>query len=298
MAHPAPNPGSSNHRNAADAGRQVLIFLLGNVMATRMSPQRLLGGASQRTFAHVTAFTISDLSAHAVAATAPLVPDTPRWYRAVRMTTTGPSRLADAPPDLSAGRDFGPRHLELLNGLEAVILTDGFRDLTIGGLAEQLQCSRRTLYEIAESKEAIVLLAIDRIMHRLAYRAHDAVLAEHSHYDKLCAFLTKGLIELRMATVAFAEDVADAPAVHELIVHHLRYAQGLAATMLAEGTKAGEFIDVDPAVAAEMLDAGLERLLDPEALRRAGVGLGQGFEIFLKLFTYGLRPVTPTALAP
>jgi AcrR family transcriptional regulator len=199
-------------------------------------------------------------------------------------------RHADVPPpDLSRNRHYGLRHQELLDGIEKIILTEGFCDLTIGELAERLQCSRRTLYEIAESKEQIVLVVVDRLFRRLAWRAREAVRAEVTRLDQLYTYLTYGLVDLRQATLNFAEDVAGAPAVHELMAAHFRYAVGQVETMLADGIEAGKFAPLHPTLAAEILDAGIARLLDSEVLRSAGVSLSDGLEEFFNLFVDGLR---------
>lgn len=188
-----------------------------------------------------------------------------------------------------AGRAYGARHLELLDGIETILLSEGFRDLTVGGLAERLRCSRRTLYELADSKEDLVLLVIDRLMRRLARRAHDAAHAETTHLGRLRAFLTKGLTEFHRITLNFAEDVAADDAAQALISAHFHFAVDVVVTMLTEGIEAGEFARIHPRVAAEVLDAGLARLQEPTALRASGVTFAEGLEEFLTLFTDGIR---------
>ena len=49
----------------------------------------------------------------------------------------------------------------LLGSIEAIILSDGFARLCISDLAERLSCSKRTIYEIAPTKKALVLKALD-----------------------------------------------------------------------------------------------------------------------------------------
>lgn len=188
-----------------------------------------------------------------------------------------------------ADKSLGPRHLEILDSLETIVLTEGFRDLTVGGLAERLRCSRRTLYEIAESKEGLVLVVIDRLLRRLARVAHDAAAGEERLLDRLRAFLTKGLTELRRATLSFSEDVAAFPETAELIWTHFRYARGIVETMLVEGIETGEFAAIHPRIAAETFDAGLQRLLDPQVLRSAGVSFAEALEEYLTLYTDGIR---------
>jgi AcrR family transcriptional regulator len=205
------------------------------------------------------------------------------------MTRAVSTHVWAPPADLTAGRTYSPRHLQLLDGIETILLTEGFRDLTVGGLAERLRCSRRTLYELADSKESLVLLVIDRLLRRLARRAHDAEHNRDSHLGRLRAFLTEGLTELHRATMIFAEDVADDPAAHALVAAHFRYATNVVVTMLTDGIEAGEFAPIHPRIAAEVLDAGLARLQEPAVLRTANVSFAQALEEFLTMFTDGIR---------
>jgi AcrR family transcriptional regulator len=195
-----------------------------------------------------------------------------------------------------ADNSYGPRHLEILDGLETIVLTEGFRDLTVGGIAEQLRCSRRTLYEIADSKDGLVLIVIDRVMRRLARVARDAASHEATLLDQVRAYLTKGLTELHRATLSFTEDVAASPDAQLLVSSHFKYARSMLERMLIRGMETGEFRQIHPRITAETFDAALMRLLDPELLRDAGVSFAEAVEEYLTLFTDGIRaPVRGTA---
>jgi AcrR family transcriptional regulator len=200
------------------------------------------------------------------------------------------------PPDLSSHRTYGARHLQILDDLETVVLTDGFRDLTVGSLAERLRCSRRTLYEIAGSKEDLVLLVIDRVLRRLARVAREASAHETTLLGQVRAFLIDGLSELHRATLSFSEDVAAFPEAATLVQSHFRYARGLLQDMLERGMATGEFTTIHPVIAAETFDAALGRLLDPSVLRSAGVNFAEALEEYLTLFTDGIRaPIATVA---
>lgn len=195
------------------------------------------------------------------------------------------------PVDRLAGRDFTARQLEVLDGLETIVLIEGFRDLTVGGLAERLRCSRRTLYELADSKEELVLIVIDRLLRRLARVAHEAARLETTELERLRSFLIKGLTELHRATLSFSEDVEADPAAAELVESHFRYANEIVVRMLDEGVKSGEFAPIHTRVAAEALMAGMAVLQRPSVLRQAGVTVAEAFEEFFLILTDGLRSV-------
>lgn len=182
-----------------------------------------------------------------------------------------------------------PRQLRLLSDLETIVLTEGFRELTVAVLAERLRCSRRSLYELAESKDALVLLVIDRLLRRVARRAQEAMELGTTHFERLRAFLTEGVVELHRATHAYSQDVADDPAAQALVGRHFRFATHAVERMIAEGIAAGEFAQVHPQVAAQALEAGLHRMQDPEVLRALGVSMGEAFDELLTLFADGIR---------
>jgi AcrR family transcriptional regulator len=190
---------------------------------------------------------------------------------------------------------YTPRQLRLLSDLETIVLTEGFRDLTVAVLAERLHCSRRSLYELAESKEALVLLVIDRLLRRVAKRAEAAMEVETTHVNRLRAFLTEGVVELHRATHAYSQDVADEPSAQALVDKHFRFATHVVERMIADGIAAGEFGPVHPHLAAQLLDAGLARMQQPEVLKAAGVTLAEALEEFLTLFADGIRMPGKTA---
>jgi AcrR family transcriptional regulator len=188
-----------------------------------------------------------------------------------------------------AGRNYNGRHLELLDGIETIILREGFRHLRIESLAKRLRCSRRTLYELAESKDEIVLLVLGRLLRRVERKALEAAQLEQDHVDKIRAYMTKGLAELHRATLSFSEDLAADPMAHDFVASHFRFGAGVVASMLAEGMEAGVFAHIHPRVAAEVLDAGIARLQDPSVLRQAGINFADAVEEFLTVFTDGIR---------
>lgn len=51
---------------------------------------------------------------------------------------------------------------EFLDTLMELVLAEGIRNLTIGEIAARLRCSRRRLYEIAQTKEEIFCAMVDR----------------------------------------------------------------------------------------------------------------------------------------
>ncbi len=60
-----------------------------------------------------------------------------------------------------------PRQAEVLEAMETLFLTEGFREVTVEELARRLRCSRRTLYLLASTKEEMFMRVLDRFLARL-----------------------------------------------------------------------------------------------------------------------------------
>jgi AcrR family transcriptional regulator len=147
---------------------------------------------------------------------------------------------------------LGPRHREILDQLESVFLTEGFASVTVAQLAASVGCSRRTLYELAPSKDALVLIVLDRFLHHVGRTALNTVDPEQPIANQLRSYIN-GALELQRLTAAFADDLADDPAARRLLDRHFRYVMSVSESLIERGIEAGEFRDVSPGVAAGML---------------------------------------------
>jgi AcrR family transcriptional regulator len=147
---------------------------------------------------------------------------------------------------------LGPRHRKILDELESIFLNRGFASLTVAKLAASVGCSRRTLYELAPSKDALVLIVLDRFLHRVGRGALSAVDPDGPIADQLRSY-NNGALELHRLTAAFADDLADDSAARRLLDRHFRYVMSVSEELIARGIAAGEFRVVSPGVAAGML---------------------------------------------
>jgi AcrR family transcriptional regulator len=151
----------------------------------------------------------------------------------------------------SAEARLGARHREVLDELEHLFLTHGFVGWTIGGLAARVGCSRRTLYELAPSKDELVLVVLDRLLHARGRSSLDAIDPTDGYAVQLRSYLTGGVtFELRPTLVRHLAD--DAPA-RRLVDRHYRFAMSVIERLVELGVRSGEFRPVDPALVAAMI---------------------------------------------
>jgi len=80
------------------------------------------------------------------------------------------------------------RHSEIIDTLEKM-LEKGVPDITMSEFASKLKISLRTLYEIAPSKDKLILMTMDNILRKLGKRAFDLVSEIKSPIEKLEKYL-------------------------------------------------------------------------------------------------------------
>ena len=83
---------------------------------------------------------------------------------------------------------YTKRHNEIIDALE-VLLESGVPNLTMSEIAKKLKISLRTLYEIAPSRDELILMTMDNILKKLGKFAMDSVSEIHSPVEKLEEYL-------------------------------------------------------------------------------------------------------------
>jgi AcrR family transcriptional regulator len=166
-------------------------------------------------------------------------------------------------PQLSA------RQGEILDALEATFLAEGL-DVTVGVLALRARCSRRTLYEIAPSKERLFVLVLDRMLQRIGVNARDAAAAQTTHAGKLHAYLDAADPVLRHVTDRFSCALKTYRPACRTYERHAAIARASLAEFVAAGAAAGTFGRHDPERVADVL---IDVAGDPLAIELVVAGL-------------------------
>ena len=162
-------------------------------------------------------------------------------------------------------RSLTSRQREILDALSALV-DDGFADLTMVGLAATLSCSLRTLYELAPSRDELVLVVVDRNLWRIGRTAAGALHNDMAPLDALRAYLRAATVAVAGTTAAFARDMATVPAAQRLNDAHSNYLVAVARCLLDLAVARGEMANVDTGAVARVI-AGLGRdLARPEVI--------------------------------
>ena len=170
------------------------------------------------------------------------------------------NRLRDvlAPePVLSRTREAAltSRQREILDELGR-IFDKGFVEVTMAELASQLNCSLRTLYGLAEGRNALVLMVVDRNLRAVGRAANRVVDDNMSALDAVRSYLSAATVAVQNTTPEFADDMSSIEEGRVLNAAHSEYIIDVTRTLLDVAVEQQEISPVDTAAVARMI-AGL-----------------------------------------
>jgi len=166
-------------------------------------------------------------------------------YKRVR----SPKRLLSSSTEAS----LTARQLEILDTLDESVLRGDFAELTMAEIAKRMTCSLRTLYDIAPSKEALVLAVVDRQLHRVGREAMEALELDVLPLERLRAYLRATNLALQPKAVAITTDFAKLSGARELAEAHTRYIVEITRALLDEAVEAGDIEALDTGALALVL---------------------------------------------
>ncbi len=193
------------------------------------------------------------------------------------------------------------RQREILDELGRMVSADGFINLTMADLAARLNCSLRTLYLLAGSRNELVVMVIDRVLRSHGRAAHSAVTEDMSALEALRAYLHAANNAVSSVTPEFAADMAAIEEGVALNEAHSNYLIDVTEALLDLAIERGEIepaangassTSVDTAALARML-GGLGRdFARPEALGRLDHSPARSANAMVDLVLDGLRRST------
>ena len=155
--------------------------------------------------------------------------------------------------DAAGERRLTPRQRELLDPLEALVVSGRLADLTMAQIAARTNSSLRTLYQIAQSKEELVVAVVDRRLHRIGRRAIAALGAALAPLDALRVYLSAVCEAIDPERNAFAREFVAMPGVQRMIDVHERYVVAVVRSLLDRAVAERAIAPCDTAAVAHLL---------------------------------------------
>ena len=181
---------------------------------------------------------------------------------------------------------------ELLDALEELVLREGFASLGVSEIANRLCCSKRTLYDLAPSKHALVLLILRRFFARI--RSDAALACETSNDARQCiyAYLQVGVRAAEHLSPATVADIHCWPPARAIWQEHVRMRVEGLSHLIDGGTRNGVFRKIPPAFVAEVVFAGINRLREPDFYEFTDLTISEAFD---ELYSMLLAALTRAA---
>ena len=159
---------------------------------------------------------------------------------------------------------LGKRHLEVMDELER-ILDQGKSFSTMSDLAKKLKISLRTLYEIAPSKEELIVTTVDRVLKKHGKIAVDAMNTHSSPIKKLESFLTVANQAVGPRFERFKLSLSNLNSSKPMVDYHEQYITNLIKNLLDEARIQNEIKEIDTQATALLL-GGLGRYFQSKKL--------------------------------
>ncbi len=155
-------------------------------------------------------------------------------------------------------------------------------------LSSRLHCSRRTLYELAASKDDLVALVVERFLDRNFLRG---IAATHSTRPHVPAWKRSRSQSPKMPNESASPSPMTCSArlrTASLLASYDQRCAHLVEEIIREGQSRGEFRTAHPELAAEGIMAAVSRIQDTGVLRRLGLNYVEATREVLDLLLYGL----------
>lgn len=186
-------------------------------------------------------------------------------------------------------RRLTSRQTHLRDALVDLVLAQGFSHLTMDDFAAQLNCSKRTLYALAASKEQIAMLAVRHFFKRATEQVEAAIARTRAPANRVTRYLEAVAQELRPASRAFRDDLANFRPATEIYEQNTLTAARRVRELIDEGTKAGAFRRVHAAFVSEVVTATMRRITSGEIAAATGLSDAEAYSELAQLVVAAIR---------
>lgn len=177
---------------------------------------------------------------------------------------------------------------EFLDTLTNLFLADGVKRLTVGEIAALLRCSRRRLYDIAQTKEEIFCAMVQRFFQSVLDEGEALIQVEPNLTEAIAAYLGVGVQAGSRLGVQCLKDIEESEATRSIFDTYQHARIFKLSQLIDEGVRQGVFVPCHGLLVAEAILGGAMRLRRPAFLAQADLTIEAAFAEFYRLFLGGL----------
>lgn len=177
----------------------------------------------------------------------------------------------------------------LLDELVALMTAEGFASFTLDELAERLRCSKTTLYQLAASKQELVVEVVKQYFRAAVESVESRVASATDPRARVEAYLRGVADQLQPLSRTFMADLqAFAPAA-EVYRRNTEAAADRIRTLIGEAIEAGAFRPVDAAFMGEMVAATMFEIQRGLVGSRLGISDSEAYAVLASTVVLSLE---------
>lgn len=208
------------------------------------------------------------------------IAELPNRKRAVRVAAS--RVLPDAPAAPTR------RALELLPVLSDMVMSDGFARMSVSEMAERLGCSKRTIYELAPSKNELVLRIVNEFFARLRAEAAEASGRTHDPARQIYDYLQVGVRAAQRLGPVAVSDIHKWEPARRIWHEHTRLRVAGLSELIERGVALGAFRAIKPRLVAELAFASISRLREPDFYASTNLSISEAFQEYYRMLLASL----------
>ena len=176
----------------------------------------------------------------------------------------------------------------LLDRLEEIFLAEGFSSLTIDDLCRRLNCSKTTLYSVADSREQIIQAVTRHFFARATATIEREVEDEKDAARRVVRYLAGVGTAMRRNSIAFYVDMVSYEPTASIYRLNSDAAAARVRSFIEEGVATGEFRRANAGLAGQAVALLIEGVQSGELLERTSLTAGEAFSELGELIVNGL----------
>lgn len=183
---------------------------------------------------------------------------------------------------------YTKRQIEIMDALEAM-LQKGVPDLTMSEFAKKLKISLRTLYEIAPSKDKLILMTMNNILVKLGKLAIDSVANINSPIKKLekYLFIVNQAVGPKFDT--FVKDIENIKGSQKMADYHENFIKNYTKNLLKESILKKEIKSIDVSAFAILLGGIGREFLKEENKKTINMSPEESANSITKIILNGIK---------
>ncbi len=181
------------------------------------------------------------------------------------------------------------RQDDVLRRLVSVMAAEGFAHLTLDDIAQRLRCSKTTLYQLAASKQELVVEVIKQFFRDASAEVEARVRKADNPREQVVSYLDAVADRLTPLSRTFLDDLATLPAAAQMYRSNTAAAADRVRDLIADGISEGAFRAVHPQFVAEMIAATMFEIQRGEISRRTGMADSDAYRELASLVLFALQ---------